>query len=182
MFENFLSYFDVNETVKSTGKLYADFVSQLGGRRFGNGIFNTFTAEEVVKWTEIVSGAYPKLRNMFKLFGYTWMGDCYAIDLRKGNAGNVLLFEIGTGYILKIPCTFEEFLEQEISADPEAILAKSFFDEWMLTSKKAIQPGNCVGYKVPLFLGGQEELHNLEEGDMEVYWTVVGQVKNQVGQ
>ena len=39
--------------------LYNDFIMQLGGKRFGHGLFNSFSKDNVKKWTEIVSEAYP---------------------------------------------------------------------------------------------------------------------------
>lgn len=40
--------------------LYNDFIMQLGGKRFGHGLFNSFSKDNVKKWTEIVSEAYPE--------------------------------------------------------------------------------------------------------------------------
>lgn len=39
---------------------------------------------------------------------------------------------------------------------------------------------DCVGLKVPAFLGGEESVDNLEVSDMDVYWTFNAQVYNQV--
>lgn len=36
----------------------------------------------------------------------------------------------------------------------------------------------CVGYKVPLFLNGQDDIDNRELSDMEVYWGLMGQMVN----
>ena len=35
---------------------------------------------------------------------------------------------------------------------------------------------DCVGYKIPLFLGGNDEISNLEITDMEIYWGICGQL------
>lgn len=43
--------------------LYNDFIMQLGGKRFGHGLFNSFSKDNVKKWTEIVSEAYPEFQN-----------------------------------------------------------------------------------------------------------------------
>ena len=32
--------------------LYNDFIMQLGGKRFGHGLFNSFSKDNVKKWTE----------------------------------------------------------------------------------------------------------------------------------
>lgn len=179
MFDYFLKYFNEEFKVMCSNDLYNDFIMQLGGKRFGKGLFNSFSAENVKKWSEIVAEAYPEFRYKFKIFGYDWLGRCFGIDFRK-NDGGILLFEIGTNDVLEIPCSFERFLNEEIPLYSDACLAKSFFDEWMEYSKVEIEYGRCAGYKIPLFLGGEDVVTNLEDSDMEVYWGVITQIKKQL--
>ena len=176
MFKPFLRYF--NEEIKTiyTGDLYADFISQLGGQSFGNGLFRSFSGENIAAWTKTVEEAYPDFKNLFRLFGFDWLGRCFAIDLRDGTQGNVLLFEIGTGYVLQIPCTLENFLNKEIPQNADACLAWSFFLRWQEYSNEPVEYGDCIGYKIPLFLGGEDNLLNLEKSDMDVYWGVMAQI------
>ena len=178
MFRNFLNYFNENSKVAYSDDRYNDFISQLGGKSFAKGLFNSFSVSNLKKWTEIVNEAYPDFKDMFKLFGYDWLGRCFAIDLRENTRGNVLLFEIGTADVLEIPCQFEDFLNEEIPVYSEDCLAKSFFDAWFECYGQNIKYGQCVGYKVPLFLGGEDTLNNLEISDMEVYWSIISQIKN----
>ena len=68
----------------------------------------------------------------------------------------------------------EEFHDSEIVECHEDCLASEFFQEWFLANDNYILKKNeCVGYKVPLFLNGEDEIENLEISDMEVYWTVL---------
>ena len=179
MFSDFLNYFNESEEVKYSGDLYNDFILRLGGKRFGNGVFNSFSNDNLSKWTEIVSEAYPEFKNLFKLFGYDWLGRCFGIDLRKNTSGNILMFEIGTSDVLEIPCTFKKFLDEEIPLYSDACLAESFFNEWSKYSGETIEYGRCAGYKIPLFLGGEDTVTNLENSDMEVYWSIISQIKKQ---
>ena len=39
---------------------------------------------------------------------------------------------------------------------------------------------DCIGLKVPAFLGGEETIANMEVNDMDVYWSFNAQVYNQV--
>lgn len=39
---------------------------------------------------------------------------------------------------------------------------------------------DCIGLKIPAFLGGEEEISNFEVNNMDVYWTFNAQVYNQV--
>lgn len=180
MLDNFLRYFNEKVIVLYSNNLYSDFIMQLGGKRYGKGLFNSFSDENVKKWSEIVAEAYPEFRNKFKIFGYDWLGRCFGIDLRKENDGGILLFEIGANDVLEIPCSFEKFLNEEIPMYSDACLARSFFNEWMECFKKEIEYGRCASYKIPLFLGGEDVVTNLEDSDMEVYWGIITQIKNQL--
>lgn len=39
-----------------------------------------------------------------------------------------------------------------------------------------IEYGRCAGYVIPLFLGGADDITNLEDSDMEVYWNIMTQI------
>lgn len=180
MFENFLKYFNEKTEIVYSGNMYNDFIMQLGGRRFGRGLFNTFSNDNLNKWTQIITEAYPEFKGKFAAFGYDWLGRCFGIDLRENASDNILMFEIGTNNILNIPRSFEKFLNEEIPLRSDACLAEPFFNEWMKYSKTEIQYGRCAGYKIPLFLGGEDAVTNLEDSDMEVYWEIISQIKKQL--
>ena len=116
MIRDFLLFFNENIVIEYSEDLYNDFIMQLGGKRFGHGLFNSFY----------------------------------------------------------------KFLNEEIPLYADACLAKSFFAEWMNNFGKSIVYGRCAGYKVPLFLGGEDSVNNLEDSDMEVYWSVLTQVKSRL--
>ena len=53
-------------------------------------------------------------------------------------------------------------------------MAANFFSEWYEASDYYELPHNkCVGYKVPLFLNGEDVLDNLEVSDIEVCWEIM---------
>lgn len=55
MFDKFLDYFGEKNEVTYSGDMYHDFIMQLGGRRFGRGLFNSFSNDNINKWTQIMS-------------------------------------------------------------------------------------------------------------------------------
>ncbi len=168
MFSKFLEFFGENIEYKIEGNPYEALLNNLEGMEFGDGIFRLFNKKELHKWNEIVTEAYPEFKNKFNLFGYDWLGRCFAIDLRDSN---ILMFEIGTGDVLNVPCGILEFLNVEIPVYNDACLSYSFYKEWVKYSGKKANINYCIGYKVPLFLGGED--------DMEVYWSITGQLNNQ---
>ena len=73
---------------------------------------------------------------------------------------------------------FTDFHNVEIPEYHDACLASEFFSEWYEENGHNTLPyDKCVGYKVPLFLNGNDELNNLEVSDMEVF----EQQRNQSG-
>jgi type VI secretion system (T6SS) immunity protein Tdi1 len=61
----------------------------------------------------------------------------------------------------------------------DAALASDFFDEWSQANPEqlSIRSDTCVGYRVPLFLGGSDMIENLEIVDKDVYWSIYGQLR-----
>lgn len=86
------------------------------------------------------------------------------------------MFEPGTGEVLEIPCNIVSFHNEGLNEFRDAALADKFYLEW--TQSGGIAPGynQCIGYKVPLFLGGLDELNNLEVLDIDVYWHLLSQL------
>ena len=39
-----------------------------------------------------------------------------------------------------------------------------------------LAPDVCVGYEIPLFLGGRDEVDNLAPVDLWAYWSISGQL------
>lgn len=178
MFNEFLKFFNERTTeYKKNSTPYLTFLDEMGGRQFGKGVFNTFSKDNVKKWTQIVGDGFPEFKEQFKLFGYDWLGRCFAIDLRDNQNEGVLMFEIGTNDVLEIPVGFNDFLNQELPMYSNECLATDFYEEWLQTNAM-IKYGRCIGYKVPLFLGGEDTIDNLEDSDMEVYWYIISEIKN----
>lgn len=177
MFNDFLNFFNVEKSVERSTDPYSTFIDKLGGTQYGDGLFTSFSAADVEKWTAITEEAYPGLKGKIKPLGHDWLGRTFVIDLREARKGQVLMLEIGTGMALEIPCTLEEFLDEEMILCTDACLAKSFYEEWRSLGNPAPAYSQCAGYKVPLFLGGVDDATNLEISDMEVYWGLMSQLK-----
>jgi len=163
MFENFFEYVGIDNKNEINNK--KDFIEQYSGCSFLNGIYRIHNVEDIKKWTKIVEDAFPKYKNNIKVFGYDWLGRQFAENIQTKT---VLMFEPGTGEVLNIPVDFVKFHDKEIADYNEDSLASSFFKNWYESSpKQELQHNQCVGYKVPLFLNGNDDITNLEVSDME---------------
>ena len=178
--DGFLRFFQLQDKLTYSGDLYQDFISQLGGRQFRGGLFNSFRMEDLTLWRTYISDAFPEIKGQFYPFGYDWQGTCFAITKDSTGKEKILFIEIGSGEILTLPCSFAEFMNVEIPKKADAIFEYAMYDEWKSYAKADIPYGNCVGFIVPLFLGGEGVPKNMEISDMEVYWSILGQIRTQI--
>ena len=170
MFERFYAFAGItgHEEVNSPEA----FLKTFAGYTFRNGMYRIHRLEDLPKWTNIVEEAFPRYRGSILVFGYDWLGRQFAENSRTGK---ILMFEPGTGEVLSVPADFIAFHDEEIAEYSEDSLASEFFAEWFSSENGCEIPHDkCVGYKVPLFRNGRDDLSNLELSDLEVYWTLMG--------
>jgi len=87
------------------------------------------------------------------------------------------MLEFGAGEAMQIPVDPVTFHEQELVEHADDALARPFFLQWQAVVPTTIRHDQCIGYKVPLFLGGTDTVDNLEICDLSVYWHVCGQLR-----
>ena len=127
---------------------------------------------------DFVANAFSEFRGRTSCFAYDWLGRIFALDSARSAAGRtaLLMLEPGTGAALEIPCNLSTFHEGELIDYREAVLADSFYANWLAAGGTIPDPHHCVGYKVPLYLGGKDLLENLELSDLDVYWHLSAQL------
>ncbi len=153
-----------------------DLFESAGGLTIGGGLLRVHTIESATAAAELVQAGYPEYAGRVSCFAFDWAGRQFSVDL--GDARDIVqMFEIGTGQVLEIPADLEGFFDEEIVQYTDAALGESFFSAWL--GAGGGQPGfnECVGYRRPLFLGGVDDVSNLELTDLSVYWTVFGQLR-----
>ena len=174
MFEKFLDYVGY----KTNNKFISikDFLNSMNGMSFFNGMYRIFKNDDIDKWNNIVGQSFPRYKGRFDVFGYDWLGRVFALNKESKT---VLLFEPGTGEVLDIPASFEDFHNIEIVDYHEDSLASNFFENWYSCyNNYKLKMNECAGYKIPLFLNGDDIVDNLEVSDMEVYWEIMMPLMN----
>lgn len=159
---------------------YAELASRFAGCTFENGIYRLHDAKTGPSAESWVAEFFPQFASRACPFAYDWLGRQFATDSARIEGGErlVLLFEPGTGEVLEIPFSFGAFHEH-LDELRESALAESFFSSWAKANPEVL-PLNvteCAGYKVPLFLGGKDTVENLEIIDLDVYWSITGQLR-----
>lgn len=143
-----------------------------------DGSYRPHQKDDVGHFTDLARAAFPAFADRIECFGADWLGRQFAKDQGRMEAGEplVLMLEPGTGEALEIPASFATFHERELIAEPDAVAAFSFFKEWLSVGGAAPKYDQCIGYKVPLFLGGADAVANLTVSDFDVYWTISAQL------
>ena len=154
------------------------FFLRYGGCSFGDGIYRVVTRDSTERWTRAVTYAFPAFTGRLNVFGFDWLGRAFAIDSKRlhEGMGAIVLLEPGTGQALEIPQNIEGFHNDELVNFKEEALAASFLEQWRDVGGQAPSFSQCIGYKVPLFLGGSDTVDNLVVSDLDVYWSVSSQL------
>jgi hypothetical protein len=151
-------------------------------RTFLGGAYRLHLSEDIEKFTALAAQAFPDVAERITCFASDWAGRQFATDearLIKGER-QILLLEPGTGEALHIPAGLDTFHTGELVQQPDAVAGVSFFHQWLAVGGQAPMYGQCVGYKKPLFLGGEDEVTNLELVDFAIYWVLAAQILEQV--
>ncbi|RVD55726.1 MULTISPECIES: T6SS immunity protein Tdi1 domain-containing protein [unclassified Mesorhizobium] len=188
MYETFRQHFPVESRMAAGGgnaafdaKIFglSELLTSFGGASFRKGLYRVIRAQDVALWNARVTLGFPEFVGRITCFGYDWQGSAFAVDgerLEQGQPG-VLLFEPGTGEALEIPANIETFHDVLAIEDPDAALSANIFvEDWLAAGGAPPTYDQCIGYKIPLFLGGVDDVSNQELTDLEVYWHIMGQV------
>lgn len=164
------------ETMTVAG--FVVFTEMYSGVSFEGGMYRIHTNESRLRADELVGQAFPDFGARVYCFGYDWLGRQFSLDRERVRDGEpeVLMFEPGTGHALEIPAGFGTFHDVELVEYADACLAADFFAAWTAHAEAAtpLPPSKCVGYQVPLFLGGEDSLNNLQPIDLQTYWELSG--------
>lgn len=146
-----------------------------GGRSFAGGLYRIHTEASGTALLQEIDQAFPEAPPHTAPYGYDWLGRQFCAQREDANAAG-LMFDPGAGEVLEIPVPFAAIHDEELVDYGNEALASDFFAAYLASGGQAPSMTQCVGYRTPLFLGGQDELPNLELIDLEVYWHLTGQL------
>jgi hypothetical protein len=158
---------------------YIEFSGRFAGCSFDQGLYRFHDSESGPRSATLLREAFPSFNGRACPFAFDWLGRQFALDADRRHDGEplVLLFEPGTGEALELPLSFGAFHAQ-LDELRESALAASFFADWSSANASSLplQPTACVGYDVPLYLGGADTVANLTVVDFDVYWSLAAQL------
>jgi hypothetical protein len=170
-----------NEGFEFNDNFPADFlnlIKECGGCSFRNGLYRTHTLESSIKWGLVINKYFPSFAGCLP-FGYDWMGRQFCIHKNSDNILYMLDPSTGEGFIIK--SNINDFHNKDLINEVEDFLSESLFIKILdLLKLKRVAYKDCLGYKIPLFLGGADSVENYELIDMEVYCEIQCQLFSQI--
>jgi hypothetical protein len=153
-------------------------MQQHGGGSFSNGQYRLNRLDEIPAANRMIAEVFSEYEQKVVCFAFDWLGRGFGLDASRTRDGEMLvaLFEPGSGEVLKAPVTFSEFHQVELVEYRNDSVASEFHQQWLDAGGAPPNREECIGYKVPLFLNGSDTVDNLEKQDLQVYWSICGQL------
>jgi hypothetical protein len=147
-----------------------------GGFEFESGFYRIHSKSDSRKWRARIGSAFPKESGQVTPFGQDWQGNQFG--WRGGDSPAVLLFQIASGEAYEIADSLQVAHDEEFVDHAQEALNLGRWREWSANGGGKPSADECVGYRIPLFLGGKDQLDNLEMSDLDVYWEITTQLLN----
>nr|MDT0658577.1 DUF1851 domain-containing protein [Micromonospora sp. DSM 115978] len=150
------------------------------GITFGGGLVVVHSQASASRASRLIAEAFPEFPGEYQAFAQDWMGRQYAVGVTPDTQypQQLLLFEPASGDAFGIDAEIPDLFNVEFVSDPITYFAADLFADWIRAGGRLGWPDGCVGFKAPLFLGGEGVVENLEVIDLEVYWSLLGQLRS----
>ena len=154
---------------------YADLAQQVAGLSLCGGLLRLVGAHEGRLASVFIQEGFPEFAFRAVPFAIDWIGRVVATD--QARSPGLLLIEPGSARVFEIDESFIDFFNIDLVDDPDTFLATDLFRDWQAAGGGIPGVDECVGFKVPLFLGGAGAATNLELTDIAVYWSFAAQLR-----
>jgi hypothetical protein len=156
--------------------------SELGGMTFNHGLYRVLRTDQLDSAKKAIEEVFPEYTGRVVPFAFDWLGRYFTADLARiaDEKPLVLMLETGAGEAMEIPTSVLDFHDIELVDFSNDALAVHFWTQWRTKHWDELAYTDCVGYKVPLFLGGEDTVENLEVIDLSVYTEICGQLRRKL--
>lgn len=178
MFTNFSNRFypEIEVSVQDDIGLYEDLPGELyklidtfSGMSFDDGLYRIHSFTSSSQWALIISNYFPKYLNDIYPFGFDWAGRQYCLS--KSNSSLLYMFDPSTGEDFSLNQSIVAFHNDDLVNDTIPILSPDIYRKILsFLCLDSIGWCDCLGYKRPLFLGGNDTIENYEKSNLKLYW------------
>ncbi len=164
--------------------LVTEFMRNRARASYNSGVWRFFLPAQANfdYWTSGSAWArdWPEFAGI-RFFGVDWLGRLVGVDRRPGrpSGSEVVRLEPGYGELALPDGTVEDFIFGHLIEGYNDTLTAGFYEQWLAGRSGGLAPEQCLGYRRPPILGGDDDLDNLEVIDLQVYVSISGQLVSQ---
>ena len=167
-------YIEYNKYSKIENEKLDNFISNIGGTSFENGLFRIHTKGSEYIWSQVINEFFPFYKNKYTLFGYDWMGRHYAVS-RNPFDKIIYMFDDSVNKVYELEQNIENFFNEDLVEYCDETLNMPIFRQLEIIK---LDNEKCYSFKKPLSLGGLDEITNYTLSDMMVAWNINYQLHN----
>lgn len=158
-------------------------ISNLKVGVYNDGIYTIISREVAGNLLPLVESVFPYSKGQIDIIAVDWMGRVFAVDASEKDASGLSMvscFDLAEPGSFCTDSNFDEFHEQVAVDRQYALLNMNQYEDWIKGNAPPSDGVSCVGYKVPLFLGGEDCLDNQELLDRSVYLHILAELYQSV--
>lgn len=155
-----------------------ELLETCGGRVYDKGLYSVYDFKQSRIWASELSVYFPHYNSQFLPFGHDWMGRQFCLSTAKAN--HIHIFDPGSFEDLYVEVSLYDFHNELLTADKHDFFASDLFEAGLSELRlSGVGSSQCLGLKIPLFLGGEDEPSNYSVSDLQVYWNIHYQLYKQ---
>ena len=146
---------------------------------YNDGIYTIVSREEAEKLLPLVESVFPHIKGQIDIIAVDWMARVFAVDASAKDASGlstVSCYDLAAPSSFFTDSNFDEFHEQVAVDQQYALFNINQYEDWIKGNAPPSDGVSCVGYKIPLFLGGEDALENQELSDRSVYLHILAEM------
>ena len=163
---------------------FTALVERHAGETFGGGLLRllpTIGRPNIRDWNgpDGWHSDWPSVRDSVA-FASNWRGNLFLFDRARLPTGErkIAFLELATGEYEVIDYPFRWFIG-ELLPRQEGLLAAADLEHWQAIGGRVPKRDECVGLRIPLVVGGQDEVANFEVLFLNVWVSIAGQIYEQ---
>jgi hypothetical protein len=146
---------------------------------YNNGVYTIVSRDEASALLALVESVFEGMAGKIDIFAVDWMGRIFATDATTLDATGlniVTCFDLAEPNGFYTDANFDDFHNKVAVDRQESLFNMDQYEEWIKGNASPSDGVSCVGYKIPLFLGGEDAVENQELSDRSVYLHILAEM------
>jgi hypothetical protein len=146
---------------------------------YNDGTYTLLPRAEAASLTRLAASVFPVAAGKIAVFAADWMGRLFATntsELDGGGCATIVCLDLAEPSSFTTEANFTKFHDVVAVEQMDALLNLNQYREWVASGPSPGDGVRCVGYKVPLFLGGEDSAANMELSDRSVYLSTLAEL------